>query len=150
MKLPLQVSCAALAIAAIGLAAGSYGCGDPATSPDVKVDPTFTSIKANIFTKNCTTSSCHGTLGQRAGLVLEGTDDVVYASLVNAAAANPVAETKGLVRVLPGKPDSSFLMIKLTGPGEGEGERMPYQNSSLNQGAIDAVRTWIANGAKKD
>lgn len=41
-------------------------------------------------------------------------------------------------------------MIKLTGPGIDEGEPMPYSNGKLNQQALDAIRTWIANGAPRN
>jgi hypothetical protein len=124
------------------------GCSSPTTPEEVHVDPTFTSIKTNVFAKNCTTSSCHGELGQRGGLLLEG--GAVYDNLVGVMAENDTAHARGLVRVNPGKPDSSFLIIKLTGPAAGEGERMPYENAALNAQAIDAIRTWIANGAPRN
>jgi hypothetical protein len=92
--------------------------------------------------------SCHSTFSQRGGLVLE--PGKAYASLVGVIADNDRAKALGLKRVNPGKPDSSFLMIKLTGPGPGEGDRMPDGNNPLSEKAITAIRTWIANGAKQD
>jgi hypothetical protein len=61
-----------------------------------------------------------------------------------------VALARKLPRVAAGKPDSSFLIVKLTGPGEGEGDRMPQGNNPLNAQAIEAIRTWIANGALRN
>ncbi len=130
-------------VAAIGL----QGCGDEPVAP-AGVDATFTSIKENILEKNCTTSSCHGTLGQRGGLTLEGED--VYDHLVGVPAVNEVALARGLKLVVPGVPDSSFLLVKLTGPGDGEGDLMPYGNQGLSAQEIDAIRRWIANGAHRD
>ncbi len=123
------------------------GCGDEATGPSGTAS-TFSSIKENILEKNCTTSSCHGKLGQRGGLILEGED--VYNHLVGVPAVNEAANARGLKLVVPGKPDSSFLLVKLTGPGAGEGDLMPYGNQALGSSEIDAIRTWIANGAKND
>jgi hypothetical protein len=123
------------------------GCGN-STEPTVTVEPTFTSIQQNVFAKSCATSSCHGAFGQRGGLILEGDD--AYANLVGVLPSNEVALARKLPRVAAGKPDSSFLIVKLTGPGEGEGDRMPQGNNPLNAQAIEAIRTWIANGALRN
>lgn len=124
------------------------GCGSNTTEPTATVEPTFSSIQANVFAKSCATSSCHGVFGQRGGLILEGAD--AYANLVDASPGNTVALARGLRRVVAGKPDSSFLLVKLTGPRDGEGDRMPQGNNPLNAQAIEAIRTWIANGALKN
>ncbi len=124
------------------------GCGDESTGPADEVAPTFASITTNIFEKNCTTSSCHGELGQRGGLILEGPD--VYNNLVWITPSNLAASSKGLKLVMPGNPDSSFLLIKLTGPGIDEGDRMPQGNSQISAQAIEAIRTWISNGARRE
>jgi len=124
------------------------GCSDESTGPGDEVAPTFASIKANIFEKNCTTSSCHGELGQRGGLILEGDD--VYTNLVGVTPSNLEAASKNLRLVVPGHPDSSFLVIKLTGPRANEGDRMPQGNSQISAQAIQAIRTWISNGAPRE
>ena len=123
------------------------GCSEP-TGTDDTIEPTFSSIEKNVFAKSCATSSCHGTLGQRGGLVLTGTG--IYDNLVSARPENETARAKGLLRVAPGKPDSSFLIIKLTGPRADEGERMPVGNEPIDAKAIEAIRTWIANGAPRN
>ncbi|HET7153681.1 MAG TPA: hypothetical protein VFJ29_07925 [Candidatus Kapabacteria bacterium] len=84
----------------------------------------------------------------RGGLVLVG--DTAYSFLVDQDCDNDVAFSKGLKRVKPGYPDSSFLYIKLAGPATGEGDRMPYNNSPLSPDQINAVRQWIANGAQRN
>src|SRR5438309_7953472 len=116
------------------------GCENPVTN-SVHVDPTFTSIQQNVFARSCTfAGSCHAAFRP---LSLEAAD--AYNNLVGVRPDNLTALNKGLLRVFPGKPDSSFLLIKLTGPGPGEGDRMPHSNDPLSQQAIDAIRTWIAN-----
>jgi hypothetical protein len=137
----LRSLCAALCISSLA------GCGGT-VDPVVTVQPTFTSIQQNVFARSCSSTSCHSTFSQRGALVLE--PDKAYSNLVGVRPDNIAARNRGLFRVLPGTPDSSFLMIKLTGPGPDEGDRMPYSNDPLSQQAIDAIRTWIANGAKRD
>jgi hypothetical protein len=134
--------------AAISLAALATGCGNTPSGTDNTVDPTFSSIQEKVFKQSCSSSSCHSTLGGRGGLVLDST--TTYENLVNCVCSNTAAINAGLKRVVPGQPDSSFLMIKLTGPGIDEGEPMPYSNGKLNQQALDAIRTWIANGAPRN
>lgn len=123
-------------------------CSNSVAPATETIQPTYSSLKQNIFGPGCTTSSCHSFESMRGGLVLVG--DTAYSFLVNQDCDNDVAFSKGLKRVKPGYPDSSFLYIKLTGPATGEGDRMPYNNSSLSPDQINAVRTWIANGAKRD
>lgn len=135
-------------ICVIIIATGGAGCSEQTTNPGSDVEPTFSSISQKIFATSCATSSCHGVLGQRGGLVLEGEN--AYSNLVNATPTTLAAVEKGMKLVVPGKPDSSFLLRKLTGPDAIEGERMPSSNEALSSQQIEAIRTWIANGAKHD
>ena len=57
--------------------------------------------------------------------------------------------------VVPGDPDSSFLMAKLTGesddiPNESGGDPMPLQIPRLSEQEIGFLETWITNGAQND
>jgi hypothetical protein len=52
-----------------------------------------------------------------------------------------------LLRVKPGDPDHSFLMIKLLGPRLDEGSRMPLIGSPLSSQQLDLIRSWILQGA---
>ena len=122
---------------------GCEGTTEPPAYP-----ANFSAVYEKIFAQNCITSSCHSTLSRRGNLILEKND--AYAMLVGVAPDNPTAMSKGLLRVDPGKPENSFLMIKLTGPREGEGDLMPQSSEGLESDAIEAIRTWIANGAKND
>jgi hypothetical protein len=112
------------------------------------VAATFATVQRRIFTPSCATASCHGA-GGAGGLTL--TAGTSYASLVGVAASNPVARDAGLVRVMAGDPERSFLLRKLQGTlAAGEGAQMPFVGSRLPAASIDLVRRWIAAGAPAD
>ncbi len=54
-----------------------------------------------------------------------------------------------LMRVAPGNPDASFLMIKVTVEESGSeyGPTMPYSYNPLTEEDIQVVEEWILNGA---
>ncbi|RMF17171.1 MAG: hypothetical protein D6761_04780 [Candidatus Dadabacteria bacterium] len=121
-----------------GVAAVS-GCGaDPTcTAPE----PTLSAIQAQIFDKRCAFSGCHGNGSAKGGLSLEAGD--AYQGLVGAS-----SQRSGLPRVAPGDPDGSFLVVKLTSAAGGsEGALMPIGGQVLCQAEVDAIRSWIADGA---
>ncbi len=76
--------------------------------------------------------SCHGALKQKAGLRLD-----TAASLIDGG-------TDGAV-VVPGKPDESRLLDRLT--TEDVHERMPLDAAPLKPEQIAAIRAWILAGA---
>ena len=61
-----------------------------------------------------------------------------------------LVEEEALLRVVPGHPERSFLIDKLTGPGPDEGSTMPYTGSLLPSSQIEVIRTWIRQGARPD
>jgi hypothetical protein len=87
---------------------------------------------------------CHLPGAEQAGLALHPKGG--YANLID------VKSTQSpLVRVLPGKPDDSYLYRKLTGTQAqvgGSGERMPFGDATLTAEEIERVRRWIEGGAK--
>jgi hypothetical protein len=67
---------------------------------------------------------------------------------VDVLAENPVARAAGKRRVIPGKPEESFLFQKITGTLQpDEGDPMPQTGAPLPPEQIEAVRQWILNGA---
>jgi hypothetical protein len=86
--------------------------------------------------------SCHGDISPSAGLDLEGD---ARASLVE------VTETgSGLYFVEPYAPEDSYLWHKLEGTfGDvgGSGSQMPLGSAPLDDADLDAVETWILQGA---
>lgn len=87
---------------------------------------------------------CHIPGGESGGLSLHPTS--AYENLVG------VKSTQSpLPRVSPGKPEESYLFLKLTGEhlrAGGTGERQPFGEAPLSAEDIDLVRRWIATGAK--
>src|SRR6266446_2297043 len=66
-----------------------------------------------------------------------------YALLVGV----PSNEDTGLLRVKPGVPDSSYLILKLQGSPGIVGAQMPFGGPPLPQATLDVIRQWITNGA---
>lgn len=130
---------------AILLAGCPSGAGSSGTH--AAVEPTLSSIQRNVFNPSCSSASCHGAPSFKGGLNLEA--GAAYAGLVNVAADNDAARTRGLMRVTPGNPEASFLVVKLLGPGAGEGERMPSRNAAVSPRALAAIQEWIARGASQ-
>jgi len=116
-------------------------------SHQVGVSATFAKdIQKKIFDSTCATPSCHGAGAASAGLDLS--DGAAYSNLVGVPAANEAARAAGLLRVAPGDPDHSYLLLKLEGTlAAGEGVPMPLVGGPLPASAIDTIRRWIAAGA---
>jgi hypothetical protein len=123
--------------------------------------PTFANLRTNLFPVSCMGASfCHSTeqatsatLRGGGGLDLEAD---VYAHLLGtdgmgAPATNQEGETRNLVRVKPGDPDNSFLLIKLglmTNNDAMYGSGMPYPTpGSVCPQTRAAIRSWIQAGA---
>jgi mono/diheme cytochrome c family protein len=103
----------------------------------------FESDIAPLFRTRCAT--CHLT-GQEAGKMTL-TPNGAIASLVNVKST----EATSLMRAVPGKPDESYLIMKLEGSHiehGGNGAQMPFGAPSLSKEEIAKIRKWIAEGAK--
>ena len=125
-----------LALAACG---GGGDDAPPSSPPPQGMQPTLSSIQANVFTPTCARSGCHTGPAAQAGLRLE--DGLSWQNLYLIASSQPPAPT----RVIPMDPDGSFLIQKLEGPLVGA--RMPDGGPYLQQATIDVIRQWILNGA---
>ena len=139
---------------------GDYGSSGTNSPPASGICPTtmqahFSSIRQELFAKSCGTggTSCHSASGSvdSGGLDL-ATDP--YHALVGKNAANLSGSVTGLVRVKPGDPDNSFLVIKLRTMSSADpryGSGMPFTSpGSVCGGAVDAITQWIAQGAHDD
>jgi hypothetical protein len=147
MKYTAHLLCA-LFVGAIAVG----GCADATTDPPAgeTTPSSFEQLQTRVLTKSCATAGCHvagSAMAAQSGLVLEAS--VAHANLVGVAPKNEAALADGLLRVKPGSPDSSFLLIKLkdlsTHPGYGA--RMPLGADHLSDGQIEFIRQWIAAGA---
>lgn len=129
-------------VLALALALG--GCAGEGPAPVTGTD-WFTRLQRDVLDVNCLGAGCHNPQSQAGGLVLS--DGFSYGALVNVDPSNPTALAEGLVRVLPFDTANSFLVIKLTEPGPGHGDRMPQGQPPLSPDDLAIVTDWILNGA---
>jgi hypothetical protein len=130
----------------LGLSLSSCGGDSPTSSSGsttdtrtIQANPSFSTTIQEIFNRRgCTGTSCHGT-AQQAGLDLR--TGASFAELVNVRATS-----EPIVRVLPGNPDGSYLVIKLEGR-QSVGDRMPQTGQPLDSIDLTNIRNWIAQGA---
>lgn len=115
-----------------------------------------------VFQAKCV--SCHKNSDPSGGLSLEGTGATellkavnVAQKLVNIAPVNAYAQGKGYKRIVPGRPDRSFLFRKINGALEpsvealhaNEGNPMPnYGGAAMTTIEKEIIRQWILYGAK--
>ncbi len=102
----------------------------------------FSEIQAIVFTPTCATSSCHSGGSPAAGLNLDSANS--YTMLVGI----PSSQDAGVMRVLAGNPDNSYLVQKLEGTASTGGTMPP--GGALDQATIDTIRQWITDGAIDD
>ena len=110
------------------------------------VNAPFSAIHAQVIMPNCTLSGCHGAAGtQPAGKPQNlSTPAAAIAALVGVQA---LGEPQYL-RVQPGNPDQSYLVIKLAGRNAA-GLSMP-PGGALPANVQMAIRNWILRGAPND
>jgi hypothetical protein len=128
----------------------------PASFDPAQPAVSFSKDVAPIFASSCALPSCHGSRGLSNGVYL-GDDDPAktHEALVDA----PAGELPEAKLVASGDPKKSFLMRKLDGDqclfdarctGASCGASMPKGGAPLPVATRDAIRRWIAQGAKND
>ena len=138
-------------LVAAAVFAGTAACDEALsdlTGPTPNLQPTFSSIQQEIF--NTTDSSgrlacvnCHTAVGRvpAGGLDLTGNS---HARLVGVSSV----QRPGVLRVVPGDPDNSYIVHKLEGRSDIVGGRMPRGTGPfLTDGQMLVIRRWIADGA---
>jgi hypothetical protein len=120
------------------------GCGEkedpvqPVELPICDATTEFCPLQ-HIFVRSCAISGgCHVPGGDGPMSLLPND---AYASLVNQPTTNLCAP--GTLRVAPGDPDASCIMILL---GD---DTMPLEGPALSQAEKDMIRDWIAAGAPR-
>jgi hypothetical protein len=148
-KVLMVVAIAALALSLSGCKKNGGSSGGQASSSAAKTaaDPPPAIAKFNenvqpLLTKKCAHPSCHGA-AKSAGLQMSS--GVAYENLVNVKSS----EEPQFVRIKPGDPDSSYLVMKIEGKQQ-VGSRMPLTGGYLKTQDIQMIRTWVEGGAKKD
>lgn len=144
---------------AVGLGLLAASCGDsgsptsatnlPASTTTIanddrslEPDPSYSgTIQAIFERRSCTDSACHGQARSASLDLRAGTS---YRALVGVAATQ-----EPRVRVIPGDPDASYLVIRLEGR-QSVGTRMPQGLAPLDAIDLGNIRNWIAEGAKNN
>jgi hypothetical protein len=101
-----------------------------AGSATFSADPDFVRDVLPILRRHC--DRCHGAANQEASLsftVREGFTE---------------SADSGLPIVVPGKPDESLLLARITDPNEGD--LMPLDGDPLSENEVNTIRGWIAAG----
>ncbi len=122
----------------------------PVSPPDIASQPTFSVLQSVILNQQCSSSGCHNSTSRSGGLDLS--QNVSFENLIAVSPTNSFARNDGLLRIKPGRPDSSFLFLKIDDKLKGGyGERMPLGSSKLmSSNYREFVRQWITAGAPKD
>jgi hypothetical protein len=142
-----------IVIVFLGVAAG--GCDEHLATlagPTPNLTPTFSSIQRDIFeaadsSGRPSCSSCHNPNGgafRQVGLDMSTAGS--FDSLVGVSSR----QKPGVLRVVPGDPENSYLLHKLQGRSNIIGERMPNRGPYLSDGQIAIIRRWIELGARRD
>lgn len=122
----------------------SDGTASATRSVEVPIHvPTYAADIQPLWSPTCTT--CHSGGGPRR-LNLEAGSS--YASLVN---VDGTASCGTFARVMPGQPDQSLLVQKIS--GDACGGRMPQLDTDYfdrNPGELVRIRSWILAGARND
>lgn len=131
----------------LGLSACSAEQGQQ-TSQNIAEQPSqtvsyFQSDIAPLLSSSC--ASCHLTGTEAGNMSL--IPDKAIANLIGVKAVG----APGQIRVVPGKPDESYIIMKLEGThieNGGAGAQMPFGAPPLSPEKIAKLRKWISEGAK--
>jgi len=117
-----------------------YGCESPPPPA------TLAFIQDTIFTPRCAVALCHNAQSGSGDLTLEAGSS--YGELVDVEPDIDVVREAGFLRVDPGDPENSFLLVKLQDPPPAYGSPMPLLGDPLTADEIALIRAWIADGAE--
>jgi len=134
-----------IAIAELVAAVNAAMSGCPAMPTPTFRPATLAEIQEAIFSPRCAIATCHDSTFRSGDLLLEA--GASHTELVGVEPAIETARDAGLLRVDPGNPGNSFLLIKLEDPPPSQGSRMPLTGPLLDSDDIDLIHRWIANGA---
>ncbi len=127
----------------VGLAGCDLGTEPEEGNGDENGEVSFAEDVQPIFTENCASAGCHGTSNTQRNLVL--VSGQASENIVNV----PSEWMPEMDRIEPGKPDSSFLLLKVK-PNPPQGSRMPLGGSPLTDGQIEMIESWIEAGAENN
>ncbi len=92
---------------------------------------------ADLLDRTCAQAGCHAGPNPQMGMPL--TRDQFYAATVG----EPSLERPDLMRVHPGRPDSSYLVMKVQGDPGIIGAPMPFTGDRLSEEEIATIEAWV-------
>ncbi len=113
-----------------------FAVGDPSNR-------SLSFVQEVVFSQSCARVQCHG---QANASELSLRPGKAWENLVGV----PAKADGELVRVVPGSPETSFLVEKISSSDPAFGERMPKEGAALSDAEIELVVNWIAAGALDD
>jgi hypothetical protein len=134
-------------------------CSVTPTDPSCPAPKTkFSEVYTIITGSTCLQCHSPGQVGVTTGKLDMSSSDGAYANLVGVLVADQ-ALAPGWVRVLPGKPDSSMLYLKVAAAptgfqpklpnGTAYHDAMPLTGAPLTKAKLDLIKKWITDGAVK-
>lgn len=154
-RLPLSMPLAAAALLAASLLlvgcpsdgtdgvdgdGGSTTCETGATGGAATVS-FAADVQPILSSAGCLTAGCHGGTINSSNFRL-----ATYESMFE---PGDEAQELGLCPIVPGDPDSSYLVEKIS-PGPRQGARMPLLRAPLTDEQIETIATWIREGAQNN
>jgi len=114
----------------------------------------FSDIQNQTLKRSCAYNGCHDSSVVPKALLCLVADSAYNQLLFTHPIQNVIGAVKYKALVVPGSPDSSFIVEKLTdmalSPDNLEGDRMPSRLKILPQNQIDAIISWIRKGAQNN
>lgn len=138
---PTAVVTRLLAASALVLATFAAGCTEKLVAPPEPLMGVPDSIQ-EIFTANCSYSSCHGGATPQQGMGL-GDGRTSWLAIVGVASA----EKPAFLRVAPGDSANSYVVMKLRADPRRAGQPMPQGAYPLDPELVMKVATWAQDGA---
>ena len=139
-KALVAITAAVLLLAAAACEGG--GERDPAFGiMDSPVSPTLSSIQSSVFSTSCAFVGCHAGAAPAAGM------DLSPGAALDNLVGVPSSELPFFLRVKPGDAADSYLFMKLVADTRIDGAPMPFGGNPLDVTQLDAIMTWIENGA---
>ncbi len=130
------------------LAPIDYGACDVGAMPSITRQggeaTTYSSIYADILVPDC--SGCHNPEAINTTFFIED-EDKTYATLLGLNGAMPTG-SNGMPYITRNDPSASFLYLRVIGDPNA-GRRMPL-GGQLSEASIEALETWIKQGANRN